>query len=118
VQLQSALPDFRAAGIDIVAMTYDAPTLQQQFISKFNITYPLLSDVAATSVKRLGILNGDYAPGDANYGIPHPGVFILDREQKIVGKIFVEAYSTRVDAAGVLAYAKRVLHVEAPEQES
>ncbi len=92
-----------------MALTYDAPLLQQKFIDKFSITYPLLSDVDATSVKNLGILDTEYQPGDTNYGIPHPGIFIVNREQRIVGKLFLEGYETRIDADAVLDYANQVL---------
>jgi len=109
VQLQSHLAQFEAAEIGVVVLTYDAPALQRKFIDRFAITYPLLSDIDATSIKNLGILNTDYQPGDSSYGIPYPGVFVLNPEQKIVGKIFVEGYSTRVDADGVLAYAQEML---------
>jgi peroxiredoxin len=110
VQLQSQLASFTGAGIGVVALTYDAPDLQRKFIDKFGIGYPLLSDVDATSVKNLGILNIDYEPGDSSYGIPYPGVFVLDRQRTIVGKIFLDGYTTRVDAEGVLAYAQGVIH--------
>jgi peroxiredoxin len=109
VQLQSRLSQFEAAQIGVVVLTYDAPALQRKFIDKFAITYPLLSDIDATSIKNLGILDAEYQPGDSAYGIPHPGVFVLNPEEKIVGKIFVEGYSTRVDADGVLAYAQEIL---------
>ena len=57
----------------------------------------------------LGILNEEYMPGDSAYGIPHPGVFVVNPEQEIVGKIFVESFRIRVDGAGVLRYALEVL---------
>ncbi len=110
MQLQSHLEEFRSAGIGVVALTYDTPALQRKFVEKFSITYPMLSDIDATSIGNLGILNTDYKPGDSNFGIPYPGVFVLDTEQKIVGKVFIEGYSTRVDAKGVLSYAEGVLH--------
>jgi peroxiredoxin len=109
VQLQGDLEGFQQAGIGVVALTYDSPELQQKFIDKFSITYPLLSDVDATSVTNLGILNTEYKPGDSNFGIPYPGVFVLNAQQQIVGKVFLEGYSKRVDAAGVLAFAQKVL---------
>ena len=109
MQLQSHLDAFQQAGIGVVALTYDSPELQQQFIDKYSIAYPLLSDVNATSVTNLGVLNTQYKPGDSNYGIPYPGVFVLDRNQMIVGKIFIEGYKQRVDADGVLAAALRLL---------
>ena len=109
MQLQGDLAKFDAAQISVVALTYDAPALQRKFIDHYAITYPVVSDVDATSIKNLGILDTDYKPGDSAYGIPYPGVFVLSPEQTIVGKIFVEGYSTRVDADGVLAYAQEVL---------
>jgi peroxiredoxin len=115
VQLQGQLDQFKQAGIGVVALTYDSPALQQQFIDKFAIGYPLLSDIDAVSITNLGILNSDYEPGDTNYGIPYPGVFVLNPAGEIVGKVFVEGYATRVDAQGVLAYAQRVLG-DAPDE--
>lgn len=109
VQLQSYKSAFDEAGIAIVAITYDAPDLQQAFIDKNAITYPFLSDIDAVTVKALGILNENYEPGHSNYGIPHPGIFVVDPDLKIVGKMFVEGYKTRVDAQAVLSYAKALL---------
>jgi peroxiredoxin len=109
VKLQEELPAFQKAGIGMVAMTYDAPELQQAFIDKYGVTIPLLSDIDATSVNTLGILNAEYEPGNSNYGIPRPGIFVVDPDMRIVGKIFVEGFSSRVDASGVLEYARSTL---------
>ena len=109
VQLQEFLPQFEAAGVSIVGLTYDAPDIQQSFVNTNSIEYPFLSDVDAKSVQALQILNTQYQPGEGAYGIPYPGVYVVNPDMKIVGKIFVEAYSSRVDAAGVLAYTKQVL---------
>ena len=108
-QLQDSVEAFDAAGIGIVVVTYDAPELQQVFIDAGSITYPFISDIDATTMIALGILNEDYGPGDSNYGIPHPGVFVVNPEQEIVGKIFVESFRTRVDGEGVLEYALDLL---------
>lgn len=109
MQLQEQTADFEAAGIGIVAITYDAPELQQVFIDAASITYPLLSDVGAETILTLGILNEQYEPGDPAYGIPHPGVFVVDPEMNIAGKIFVEDYRVRVDGESTLAFALNVL---------
>jgi peroxiredoxin len=109
VQLQENLKSFEEAGITVVAMTYDAPEMQQAFIESQGITYPMLSDIDASSVKSLDILNTEYEPGEGAYGIPYPGVFVINPDMEIVGKIFIEAYSTRVDAAGVLSFAIELL---------
>lgn len=109
MQLQGETAKFDEAGIGVVALTYDAPDLQRKFIEKFRITYPVLSDVEATSMKNLGILNTEYEPGDSSYGIPYPGVFVVKPDGTIAGKVFIEGYEKRIDAASLLAYAKEVL---------
>ena len=83
--------------------------MQQRFIDAGNITYPFLSDINAETMIALGVLNQDYGPGDSNYGIPYPGVFVLNSNKEIVGKIFVDNYRIRVDGDGVLEYARKVL---------
>ena len=50
----------------------------KKFIDKFSITYPVLSDVGAESVKSLGLLNDEFKPGDSNYGVAYPGVVIVN----------------------------------------
>jgi hypothetical protein len=70
-----------------------------------------LSDDKALSFKTLGILNEDYQPGDSNYGIPYPGMIIVDPHGIVVGKLFVEDYAQRVDSTAALAFAKSALGI-------
>ena len=109
IQLQAHKSAYDAAGVGLVAITYDNPELQQAFIDRHGITIPLLSDIDALSFKTLGILNADYQPGDSQYGIPHPGMIVVDRRGVVVGKLFLEAYSVRVDALSALAFALKSL---------
>lgn len=51
-------------------------------------------------------------PGDEYYGLPYPGIFVLNPEHEIVGKIFVERYQIRVDGEFALAYALEVLDAQ------
>lgn len=112
LQLQQSKAAFDAAGIGMVAITYDDPGLQRAFIDKHRITIPVLSDVNALTFKTLGILNEDYKPGDSNYGIPHPGMIIIDPNGIVVGKLFVRDYGQRVDSTAALAFAKSALGIE------
>ena len=109
MELQQHVDAFAEAGIGIVVITYDAPELQQNFIEDEGITYPFISDIDATTMIALDILNENNEPGDRTYGIPHPGVFVLNPRQEIVGKIFVESFRVRVDGEGVLSYARDAL---------
>jgi peroxiredoxin len=93
----------------MVAITYDDPQLQQLFTDKFAITIPVLSDIDALSFKTLGILNEKYRERDPQYGIPHPGMIVINPQGVVVGKLFLEAYSSRVDSAAALAFAIEAL---------
>ena len=96
----------------MVTVTYDDPDVQQSFIEAASITTPYLSDVDAATFQALGILNDEYGPDDENYGLPFPGIFVVNPDMQIVGKIFVERYQIRVDAPTTLAYAKELLGAE------
>lgn len=111
VQLQEHASKFDAAGIGLVAITYDEADVQQAFVEAFGITIPLMSDIDALSFKTLGILNADHTPGDAEYGIPYPGMVVIDTKGRVVGKLFIEDYRLRIDAAAALAFAKAVLGI-------
>lgn len=108
-QLQEYKADFDAAGIGLVAITYDSPAAQAAFARQHGISIPLLADVEALSFKTLGILHEDYRPGDEHYGIPHPGMIVVAPDGTVAGKLFLEGYRTRVAAAEALAYAQEVL---------
>ena len=57
----------------------------------------------------LGILNETVGRDEPAYGIPHPGVFIVNPDYEIVGKVFIESFRERVDGEGTLRYALEVL---------
>jgi len=111
IQLQQHRADFEAAGIGLVAMTYDAPQLQQAFTARHGITIALLSDMDGLSFRTLGILNDQYRKGDFEYGIPHPGMIVINPQGEVAGKLFLEDYSSRVDSAAALAFARNALGI-------
>lgn len=110
IQLNENLNDFEQAGINIVGLTYDTPNELKRFKNKYSINYPILSDNNAASVKILGILNEDYSPGDEAYGIGHPGAFVINAQGIIVGKVFIEDYSNRIDSQSLLSFATNSLN--------
>lgn len=57
----------------------------------------------------LGVLNESVEVDAPAYGIPHPGVFVVNTDNEIVGKIFIESFRERVDGPGTLRYALEVL---------
>lgn len=109
IELQNMKQAFDDEGIAIVMMTYDSPDLQQAFIDRHSIEFPVLSDVNAESFANLGVLREEYGPEDNNYGLPYPGMIVVDTEGVIKGKLFIESYSYRVDTAAVLTFAMQHL---------
>ncbi|MGI9345501.1 MAG: redoxin domain-containing protein [Gammaproteobacteria bacterium] len=109
-QLNEYADAFAEQGIGLVALTYDSPEDQAFFANAGSIDYPILSDVNAYSVKALGILHQGYEEGDAAYGIPHPGVYIVDRRNKIVDKLFIDDYTKRIDPQVILDTAVGLLY--------
>ena len=57
-------------------------------------------------------MNEQYSPGEPAYGIPHPGVFVVNLNNEIVGKVFIESFRERVDGEGTLRYALEMLEME------
>lgn len=72
------------------------------FAGKYGITYPLLSDEGSSFIRELGILNEQAA--ENVFGIPHPGVYVLDAKGRVVRKTFYESYRERDTGAGLLAH--------------
>ncbi len=107
--MQNYVEAYEEAGVGIVVVTYDTPELQQAFVDAGNITYPFISDIDAATMLALGVLNERYEPGEPSYGIPHPGVFVVNLDNEIVGKIFIDSFRERVDGEGTLRYALEVL---------
>ncbi len=106
IQLQEYKKQFETAGINVVIITYDKPILQNEFANKHSIDLPLLSDIKAQTFKSISVLRNDFKPGDKQYGLPYPGMIIIDAKGVIRGKLFIEDYSSRVDSKAVLTYAK------------
>jgi peroxiredoxin len=96
VELQGYADKFKALGYGVAAISYDNTEILKSFTQKHNLTYPLLSDQLAATVKAYGILNKDYEMGDDNYGIPYPGVVIINPAGKVDHKYFFKGYRKRV----------------------
>lgn len=79
----------------MVASTYDEKEDNRRFSDKHDLTYPLLEDKEAGMAKLLGILNEKYEPGHMAYGIPHPGMYLLDENGVIFAKFAEEGYKNR-----------------------
>lgn len=96
VELNEQAEKFKALGYGLAGVSYDNTEILQNFAKQQKISYPLLSDQKAKTVLAYGILNTQYAIGDDNYGIPYPGVVVINKQGKVMHKHFFEGYKKRV----------------------
>ena len=92
------------------------------------MTYDLLSDVDSAVIKKFGILNTTISADDAQthpqtkmsfYGIPFPGVYVVDAEGIVTEKFFHRHYATRSSAGRIRdsALGEILARHEAPSAE-
>ena len=95
MELQENLATLAAQGIVLVALSYDAVPILTTFAAAHSITYPLLSDEGSQLIRALGILNTNLQPTDEHYGIPHPGIYFIGMDGRVVDKVFHDTHRTR-----------------------
>jgi peroxiredoxin len=97
--------EFRELGFGIATLTYDPPDMLKLAESDFAVNFPLLRDINRKHVEAFGILNKDYSPGDFAYGIPEPGIMLIDPQGTIQVKFAEENFRERPDWADVIEAA-------------
>lgn len=105
MQLTDITEEFEDLGISIAAMTYDPVEFLKEVQEDQGIEFPLLHDEDVKHVNALGIRNTDYEPGQRTYGIPYPGIFLVDPNGVIKYKFAEESYRDRPDFAAILEAA-------------
>lgn len=101
--LNEVSAEFAALGLGIAAMTYDPVSTLKEVEIDHGTDFPLLQDEDTRHFGALDILNKSYQPGDRAYGIPEPGIFVLDTNGIILHKFAEESYQVRPDFADVLS---------------
>ncbi len=105
MKLSEQTNEFQKLGISVAAITYDAPADLKKFHDRNSIAFPIAHDPNSELIKRLGILNLGPQPGDGAYGIPYPGMFLLDKNGVVLSKFAEESYKDRPDYGHVLESA-------------
>ncbi|MCG8415843.1 MAG: peroxiredoxin family protein [Pseudomonadales bacterium] len=105
MQLIEITDQFEAMGISVVAMTYDSVEMLKTVEEDMGVEFTMLRDEDITHVNALGILNTDYEPDQRAYGVPYPGIFLLDTDGVIHAKFAEESYRDRPDFDNVLEAA-------------
>ena len=108
MQLSSEAHKFEALGISIIGITYDSPAVLKKFTAKRDINFPMLSDAKSRVIRRLGLLNETMPEGTRYYGIPWPGIFLLDVDRNIQGKFAEKDYRERPLTDDLLTAARQM----------
>ena len=95
MQLTEISDQIEAMGISVVALTYDSVELLKTVQEDQNIQFTLLHDEDVSHVNAFGVRNLDYEPGHRVYGIPYPGIFLVDPNGVIKAKFAEERYQDR-----------------------
>lgn len=92
VQLQKEYKNIEAAGIRVVAVSYDSVETLSQFAKKNSIGFSLLSDPDSKAIDAFHVRNEKARKNQRQDGIPHPGTFLIDKDGIVRAKLF---YSIR-----------------------
>jgi hypothetical protein len=103
VELEQNLDAIRKQGLGVAAISYDSIGALKNFADRQHITYPLLSDPDSKIIRAYDILNETTKPGTLTYGIPYPGIYVVDARGRVVAKYFEDDYKDRVSTADILA---------------
>lgn len=104
VDLQEGLAAIKAAGLQVIAISYDSVEVLERFAKKRSIQFPLLSDPGSATIKNWKLLNAD-AKGQTE-GIPHPMTYVLSRDGVIRAKLGHETYQVRHTVPDLIQAAK------------
>jgi peroxiredoxin len=96
IELNEHAEQFKKLGYGLAAISYDNTDILKTFAEQKNISYPLLSDQKVQTMLAYGIVNSEYAEGSDHYGIPYPGVVVIDNKGKVMHKHFFKGYKKRV----------------------
>jgi len=91
-----------AEGLGLAAISYDSVAVLRQFSARAHISFTLLSDPDSAVIRRYAILNETLAKDIPQYGIPHPGTYLLDARGVVTAKFFEEDYRVRDTGASIL----------------
>src|SRR5689334_22292684 len=99
IELQANWQQLRNPGWGLATISYDSTEILADFGQRHGITFPMLSDPKSKIIKDFGILNTAIPTDVMQYGIPHPGTYIVNVDGAVRSKYFladsgIERYST------------------------
>jgi peroxiredoxin len=96
------LRQFRALGLDLVSVSVDDVEEIAEFAAAQKIEYTMLADPAGDINLSLGIRDEQYPVGSAQFGVPRPTLYVVDRTGTVRLRYMEPTYRTRPDLGAVL----------------
>lgn len=78
-------------------MSFDSVEILSRFSVQGEISFSLLSDPDSSAIRSYGVYKED------GRGIPHPAIFVIDRDGTIIAKLRHEGYKKRHGSQDILA---------------
>lgn len=97
VELKESYTKLNELGFGVAAISYDDTMILKNFSNEQHLPFTLLSDQNITTINAYKIRNKQYQKGEGNYGIPYPGIVIIDNQGKVLDKYFYQGYKQRVN---------------------
>jgi len=103
VQLEAALDDYTAAGLGVVAISYDTVEILKSFSDRQGgFRYTMLADPESEIIGAFDIRNPNFEPGTRNYGMAFPGSYVVDANGIVKEKFFEQDHRVRTTHETVL----------------
>jgi peroxiredoxin len=96
------LAAFRELGLNVVSVSVDSVEEIAKFAAAQKIEYPMLADPDGAINLRLGIRDEQYPVGSAQFGVPRPILYVIDKAGTIRLRYMEPTYRTRPDLDAVL----------------
>ncbi len=104
IDLQANIETLEGAGVKLVGISYDSMEVLERFSKKQSIDYTLLSDPGSKTIDAYKVRNEGARPGRSE-GIPHPTVFLVNRDGVITAKLREENMKIRPTIEAIVSAA-------------
>jgi len=91
-------------GLGIASVSYDSAPLLKNFAERKDLHYPMLSDPESRMIRAFDILNDNFPKDHQWYGVPFPGMYIIDEHAVVTAKYFEDDHRERFTAASILVH--------------
>jgi peroxiredoxin len=95
------MPEFERRGIRVVAISVDAPAINHDHRQKQGLSFPLLSDEKAETIRRYDLLHANGGPDGGD--ISRPAEFLVDSTGTVRWVNLTESVTVRARPGQVLA---------------